>query len=100
MPRNDQITRQWHLLRQLEGSPGCGTLGTRPGYLNNCIGERTPPAVSELKLVELGSQTPVFMRCICHCRGNYAKSKTDLVISLTFEDAEKIVTNPKNFTRE
>jgi predicted DNA-binding transcriptional regulator YafY len=22
MPRNDQITRQWHLLRQLEGSPG------------------------------------------------------------------------------
>src|SRR5258705_13625934 len=22
MPRNDQITRQWYLLRQLEGSPG------------------------------------------------------------------------------
>jgi hypothetical protein len=22
MPRNDQITRQWHLLRQLEGSSG------------------------------------------------------------------------------
>jgi predicted DNA-binding transcriptional regulator YafY len=22
VPRNDQITRQWHLLRQLEGSPG------------------------------------------------------------------------------
>lgn len=22
MPRNEQITNQWHLLRQLEGSPG------------------------------------------------------------------------------
>jgi len=22
MPRNDQFTRQWHLLRQLEGSQG------------------------------------------------------------------------------
>jgi hypothetical protein len=22
MPRNDQITRQWHLLRQLDGSAG------------------------------------------------------------------------------
>ena len=22
MPRNDQITRQWHLLRQLDGSQG------------------------------------------------------------------------------
>jgi hypothetical protein len=22
MPRNDQIARQWHLLRRLEGSPG------------------------------------------------------------------------------